>query len=275
MTTFNAILYAVVHGFSLFLPISASAHEFLLPFFFGLPESTAALQSALSMGALLALLVFFRDDWFSILSSFLQVIVFRKKPMTLDERMPFFVFAATVPIAAVWYSVARDMDFEPTPLFIAAMLFAFAALLWGTDRFGRKSKKMFDWNWIDSTILGILQVLSLVPGAGRQTVALSAGLFRNYSREAAAKFVFYSLLPLVIGELVYNLRDVSFSAPAPAEGMTWLTYGVAAVVTFFSGLLAIGGFMKTIRARGLGGFVTYRLVLAGGIVAVVLIRNWF
>jgi undecaprenyl-diphosphatase len=178
-------------------------------------------------------------------------------------------------MAAAWYSVQHELMFDsPTPLFFAGSLAAFSLPLWLADRLGRKSKKMFDWNWIDAAIVGVVQIVSLVPGSGRQATALTAALFRNYSREAAVKFLFFSLLPLLVAQLIFSIRGVDFHAPAPAEGMSWLTYAVAVVVTFFSGMLAIGGFVKSIRTRGFGGFVTYRLILAAGIVILVLIQNY-
>src|SRR4051794_37293269 len=103
MTTFQAIVYGIIHGFTEFLPISARAHQILIPYILSWPEPTGVFGGALALGAFLAVLIYFRHDWASIISSFIQVIIFRKRPMTLDERLPLFIFVSSIPTGAAWY----------------------------------------------------------------------------------------------------------------------------------------------------------------------------
>src|SRR4051812_7555339 len=110
MTTFQAILYAIIHGFSDFLPVSATAHHKLVAYLVGWPEPAGPMIGALSLGSLLALLVYFRHDWASMISCFLQVILFRKKPMTLDERLPLFLTLSTLPAVAGWYYFGDSVE---------------------------------------------------------------------------------------------------------------------------------------------------------------------
>src|SRR3989338_6596286 len=103
MTTFEGIIYGIVHGITDFLPLGGNGHDILIPAVTGLHAPTGAALGAISLGSLLALLIYFRHDWASMISSFLQVVIFRKYPMTLDERLPFFIIEATIPVAASWY----------------------------------------------------------------------------------------------------------------------------------------------------------------------------
>ena len=270
MTTFDALIHAVVQGFTVFLPVSADAHQRLLQFFFnGLPGVSPELQAAISLGTLLSLLFFFRHDWFSILSSLLQVIIFRRKPMTLDERMPLFLMIATIPLAVAYkYGSPYLAGFEPTPTILAGILFAVGVLLWIADRWSRQTKHMMDWNWKDSLILGLVQIFSLIPGMGRQAPVLIAALFRNYSREAAAKFVFFSLLPILMAQTTFALGEAEVSAAASSGALSWLSFSLALVVSLLSGLLAIGGLMKSLRLKNFQGFVFYRTIIAVGTLVV-------
>ena len=180
MTTFQAIIYAVVHGLSSFFPVSADAHQVLVPFIPQWPEPNGPMLGALALGSLLALLVYFRHDWASMISCLLQVIIFRKRPMTLDERLPLFILIATLPLGiATYFLRGHELPITWTPVTVAAALAAFGIPLWISDSMSRKSKSMFDWNWIDAAIVGMMQIGTLILGLGSVAATLIAGQFRN------------------------------------------------------------------------------------------------
>ncbi|NBU20836.1 undecaprenyl-diphosphate phosphatase [bacterium] len=85
MTTFQAVIYAIIHGVTEFLPLSAQAHDMILSYLIEWPRPELALQTAFSLGSFFALFLYFRHDWASMISCLLQVIIFRRKPMTADE----------------------------------------------------------------------------------------------------------------------------------------------------------------------------------------------
>lgn len=275
MTTFQAIIYAVIQGFSGFLPISSDAHRVLVPYFTHWPAPAGPFAGALALGSFLAVLIYFRHDWASIVSCFLQVIIFRKRPMTLDERLPIFIAIATLPLGIACRFFLEDRFLQPgwTPLAVAAALAGFGVPLWLADSMSRKNKSMFDWNWLDSAIVGILQLGTLVVGFGSMTATLVAALFRNYNREAAAKFAFFTLAPILAVEAFHGLHGIDIHAPSPTLDMTWLSFIVAIIVTLFASLLAIGGLMKQIQHKGFAQYVAYRWVVAIATVALYWYRT--
>jgi undecaprenyl-diphosphatase len=267
MTTFQAIVYAIVHGFSEFLPIGAQAHQRLLADALGWGEPPAAFQGALALGALLSVLLYFIHDWASIVSSFLQVLIFRKRPMTLDERLVFFLFISSLPAVGAWYYLKDSAPVAWTePRWIVAGLIAFAAPLWITDRLSRRNKGMFDWNWADAAWVGIGQALMFVPGCGRTTGGLAAIGARNYHRDAGAKYVFLAAGPALAAAAFSHLRLASASGGIRAE-LGWMTFVVTVVVTCLAGLLAIGGLLKHVQRKGLGQYAAYRLVVGAAAAA--------
>lgn len=275
MTTFQAIVYGVLHGFTEFLPISASAHRILLAYATGWAEPSGAFLGALSVGSALALLVYFIHDWLSMLSCFLQILIYRKKPMTLDERMPLFIIIATLPIAGIWYQFHEEMTnrLDSSPLMVAATLAGFGLLLGFADHMSRKTKNMYDWNFFDSLVVGALEIAALVPGCGRSCATMTGALFRNFSREASAKFGFFIALPVLVASSITHLKGTSFRAPAPMADISWLSFYIAMLVAFFSSLLAIGAFMKHIQRGGMGQYVIWRLLVAGGTGVLYWVRN--
>lgn len=269
MTTFQAIVYGALHGFTEFFPVSSAAHRILLSHLTGWTEPSGPLLGALSLGSTLALLAYFIHDWLSMISCFLQVVIFRKKPMTLDERMPLFLGIATVPIACVWYyfhdAIASKLD--DSPLVVSATLAGFGLLLWFSDSMSRRNKNMYDWNALDALVVGLSQVAGLVPGCGRMGAALTGGFFRNYSREAAAKFSFYAAAPILAASAIAHLKGMSFRDPAPMADLSWLSFYVALLIAFLTSLLAIGAFMKHIVRGGMGQYAVWRVLVAGGVTA--------
>jgi undecaprenyl-diphosphatase len=264
MTTFQAIVYGVLHGFTEFLPISATAHRILLAYFTGWNAPEGAFLGALSLGSTFALLTYFIHDWLSMVSCSLQVIIYRKKPMTLDERLPIFLTLATLPIAGVWYYFHEELAnrLDSSPLVVAGTLAGFGLLLGFSDHMSRRNKNMYDWNWLDSLAVGALEVMALVPGVGRTGATMAGGLFRNYSREAAAKFGFFLAAPVLGASCLLHLRGLDLKAAAPMAEVSWLSFYVAMVVAFFSSLLAIGAFMKHIQRGGMGQYMIWRLLVA-------------
>ncbi len=274
MDTYQAIIYGIIHGFSEFLPIDSLAHIWAVPEILGWPAAPQILLGGLTLGGLLAVLVYFRHDWLSMISCSLQVFVYRKKPMTLDERMPFFILLASIPPAIAWFYGREYVEgFELTSYRVAGLLALFGLPLAFSDYWSRKNKALPDWNWIDAIVAGILQCLFFVPGCGRMTAVLTGACLRNYNREAAAKFAFFSAAPILAGLTFFRLKGIDFHAPAPTDGMTWLAFGIAGLVSFLTSLLAIGGFMKNVMQKGYGRYAIYRLIAAGGLALTFWIKN--
>jgi undecaprenyl-diphosphatase len=252
MTTFQAIVYGIIHGFAEFVPISANAHDQLVPFLLGWPAPEGVMIGGLAFGALLSVLIYFRHDWASIISCFLQVIIFRKRPMTLDERLPIFMFLTSAPAGIVWYYFHEQLiQASWSPLIVAGLTAGLAIPLMTSENFSRKNKGMFDWTWLDALILGIAEIAAFVPGCGRMTALLPAALLRNFNRDSAAKYAFFASMPFLVASATFWLRGLDFHAAQPMIDTSWLSFAMAVLVTMLTGLLAIGGFMKHIQSRGM------------------------
>ncbi len=274
MTTFQAIVYAVIEGMSKFLPISSKTHHVLIPYLTGWQPPTSAFIGALTLGTLLSVLVYFRHDWASMISSVLQVIIFRKRPMTIDERIPLFVAVSTIPTAIAFYYF-NDFKTDPStsPLFTAGIFALLGFPLWFVDSMGRKSKGTYDWNWLNAAIVGVTQASAVIPGCDPISGTLFGALFLNYKREPAVKYAYFAITPLLLIRGVSSLKDIGFHNAYPITDLSWLSFGVAILVAFFVGLLAIGGFIKHVQHKGLTQYVFYRLILGAGVFVVYWFRS--
>ena len=275
MTTFHSVIYGIIYGFSQFLPISADAHAAFLPALLGWPTLPVPLLGAPSLSGFLALFIYFRHDWASLISSILQVIIFRRRPTSIDERLPIFILLACLPLVMAWYYLHDLISGLPwTPTLLALTFIALGAPLWFLDSYSRKNKTMSDWNWTDSLLIGLAQTTMLIPGAGFQTGAMTASLSRNYNREAAAKFSFFLGLPILGVLSIAQLRGLDLHASVPAPDLSWTSFWIASFVCFFSSLLAIGGLMKNIqRNKNFRQYSAYRLLLGVAVIGVTWYRS--
>lgn len=274
MTTFQAIVYATIHGLSQFLPISAKAHNVLVPYLIDWQPPTGALLGAFALGTLLSILIYFRHDWASMISSFLQIIIYRKRPMTLDERLPLFLMVTSIPIGvASYYANKEASDWGLGTLATAGIYAGLGVVLGLVDSWGRKIKGTFDWKWSDAILVGVIQCIGVLPGGDPMTGILIGAFFLNYRREAAAKYAYFASAPILVGMTINHLEGVTLHAPSPMPDLSWLSFSVAVPVSCLVGLLAIGGFMRHVQQKGMGQYVAYRILLALGVCVTLWLRS--
>lgn len=267
MTTLQSIVYALVQGLTYLIPVSTDAHFNLIRQIFDWEAPSPALMISISMGICMGLLVFFRHDWPSFFSSLIQIILFRRKPMTLDERMPFFLFFSSIPVIAfAEWKQNPIQQIELSPIGIGILTAALAIPLWFFDSLNRRTKKLLDWNSIDSSLVGVFTIANLIPGAGSTLGGWWVASFRNYQREAAAKFILLASLPVILWRTIANHADVAWRASAPAMDLSWMSFVLAMLVAFFASLVSIGAAMKAMERRGLSQYALYRVFLGAALV---------
>jgi undecaprenyl-diphosphatase len=180
--------------------------------------------------------------------------------------MVFFLALGSAPLFAAWlYGSPMVREAQWPTAVVPLSVFAFTIPLILTESFGKRMKGMFDWNWLDSLLLGAAQVATLLPGSGRVALVLPFAILRHYTGEAAVKYTFYLALPWLSLRAVKLLQDVSFQAPQSIGDLSWLSFGIAILVTFVIGLMTLGWMTQRSSLRGMKRWILYRLLIAGGI----------
>ncbi len=271
MSNLEALLLGVVQGLTEFLPISSSGHLILIPWlqdytFLTDNESfNKTFDVALHAGTLIAAIAFFRLEVWRLLVSFFGVVR-RRGISTSDDRLAIAIAIGTVP-AVLAGGVASDFIDEHLgePWMIAVQLIFFGALLDWADRRPQKRSlersKPKDGLWI-----GIAQVLALAPGTSRSGITITAARWRGLDRDAAARFSFLLLIPIVAGATLFKgISAVSEGLPAGVGGP--MVVGVLA--SAISGYAAIVFLLKLVRTTSYRPFVIYRY--AAGIAVLLVI----
>ena len=253
-----SILLGLLQGLTEFLPISSSGHLVLAQEVFRAPQAGIALEVVLHAGTLLAVLVRFREDLWRILTSSLRELRGGDRSEGQGLRELGLLCAATLPVVIVGL-FARDFvetAFE-SPRVAASMLCVTGLVLLAT-RFVTVRRA---FTLRTALAMGMMQVVSLLPGISRSGATIGGGMFAGVDSRAVVRFSFLMSVPAILGSLVLELPTVVRAW----EGGRALFYAAGFLAAFLSGLLAIH-FLLRIVARGkLYLFAPY--CLAVGIVA--------
>ena len=272
MTLVQAIATAIVGVFSEIFPVASGAHRSLLEYFFGWDVSSPRLTGATELGLFLALVFSLRHDLLSHISSFIQVIVYRKKPMAMDERMPIFVLVGIIaPILAFFFLRRSPILPSENPYLFAGVLALSAVPMAFLDGYTKKNKSIYDWNALDAGLIGIGSAALAIPEVGRAAGAFTISAFRNFSREGAGKFMLYIATPLAGIAAWYDLNGPG-STLALTEFPKLYFYAVV-VVSTLAGVFAIHVFLNQLKAITLMRYAIYRVLLAAAVVGVHFYRT--
>jgi undecaprenyl-diphosphatase len=259
MTPFQAFVLGAVQGLSELLPISSSAHLYLVPTLLGWPYAGVAFDVAMHAGTLLALAAGFFEDWVRLFRDALG----SHTELRTDARNALgMLVVATVP-GLVAGKVIGDLEdrLRSVPL-QATMLLVFGILLWVADRYGGRGRDDRAPGWGSALTVGFAQCLALVPGVSRSGITMTAGRAVRMSRLGAARFSFMLSLPITLAAVLYTLMLKSRNVLAEMP-MSTLLIGIASSALF--GFIAIRFMLGLLRKTGFGVFAAYRAILALGL----------
>jgi undecaprenyl-diphosphatase len=273
MSNLEALLLGVVQGLTEFLPISSSGHLIIVPWlqdYTFLTENEAfnkTFDVALHAGTLVAAIAFFRREVWRLIVSFIAAV--RKRAIeTSEERLAVAIAIGTIP-AIIAGGLASDFIDEHLgePWMIAVQLIIFGYLLGLADRKPQERElqgtKLRDGVWI-----GLAQVLALAPGTSRSGITITAARFLGLDRDAAARFSFLLLIPIVAGATLFKgISAVHEGLPSGVAGP--MVVGVLA--SAISGYFAIVWLLRLVRTTSYRPFVLYRY--AAGVAILIVIAT--
>lgn len=244
----------IMQGLTEFFPVSSTAHLIILPWFFGWggDVDSLAFDIALHGGTLIALLVCFYKDWLEM--------------PTKNRTMLYYIIIATIPagLAGVLLNDVVEHAFR-SPVIIIFSLVVFGILMLIAESYskGLESRTDGQASLKDYVFIGFAQAIALIPGVSRSGITITAGLFRNLTRESAARFSFLLSTPVIGGAVILEGRKLLKN---PASYNLEL-FAVGFISAFISGFFAIKFLLHFLRKHPMNTFVYYRFLLA----AVILI----
>ena len=236
---FEILLLSLVQGVSEFLPISSRAHLILVS-----KDPSLLIDISLHLGSLLAILFYFRNEIFNIknnLNLFYKIIV------------------ATIPLIIIGYflyssGIIHKFNNEKI---IVWTTFLGAILLHIADR--RKIFKNLEnsFNFKSALIIGLFQILALIPGVSRAGITITAGRILGFNRTDSTKISFYLSIPALAGASAIGIKDLS------NENIEFNFIALIGIfLSFVFSLITIKYFLKFIKKFSFKIFIFYRIILS-------------
>jgi undecaprenyl-diphosphatase len=278
---------AVIQGLAEFIPVSSSGHLILVRRLLGWNELSPAheltFDVALHFGTLLSVLFYFRRTWFQIVRAAFggKVVRFSESNSSDVDLTPaeqreerlllWFMAIATIPgaIAGKLLEGSADDYFRERVMLIAGALIFVALLMWLGEKVGGLSKPLTHLSLTDALVIGVAQAFALIPGVSRSGSTITAGLFRNLTRDAAVRFSFLLSTPLIAGAVVLKGHELHKEGVPP--GM-YAPFIVGILVSALVGYLAIAALIRYLQSNSLRVFIWYRIVV--GIIVIGLAYAW-
>lgn len=247
---------AVIQGLTEFLPISSSAHLLLPSLLLDWPDQGLVFDVAVHVGSLTAVTAYFRRDLMQLSSAWLDSLRGRS-----SERswLAWYLLLATVP-AGIAGLLLNDLveRYARSLLVIGTTSILFGLLLAVADLTGRRQLGLAGLTWKKALLIGLAQVLALIPGTSRSGITMTAALAVNLSREAAARFSFLLAIPIITAS---GLLAAAEFASIGAGVSDWLFLIWGALLSALVSWWCIGYFLRLIERVGFMPFVVYRVVL--------------
>ncbi|MFD0775957.1 undecaprenyl-diphosphate phosphatase [Streptomonospora algeriensis] len=257
MSIVEAIILGIIQGLTEFLPISSSGHLRVVSAFLGWPDPGAAFTAVSQIGTELAVLLYFRQRIWAILSTWTRSLIDRELRSDMNARMGWYVIIGTIPIGVLGLALEDQIDslFRDLRL-IALTLIVFGVFLGLADYYMRKHRTLVDLTVGRGVVYGLFQTLALIPGVSRSGATITGGRLLGFKRADAAEYAFLLAMPAVFASGVYKLTDIGGN-----EYAGWTATIVGTVVAFAIGYVVIAWLMRFITTHSFMPFVYYRCVL--------------
>lgn len=272
MPIHQAVILAILQGFTEFLPISSSAHLALAPWLLGWQDQGLTFDIALHFGTLLAVLIYFFRDLLQLTLAGFGINAGNDPELRENRSLFWMLVAGTIPVgvAGLLLKHAAETTFR-TPWVIGAMLIVVGVLMGYAERVARLHKRVSHVSWADALAIGGAQALAVVPGTSRSGITITAGLFRGLDRESAARFSFLLSTPAIAAAALDAFYDLYKAGGIPAGQHGVFFSGM--LVSAITGCICIALFLRFLRNQTLRFFVVYRIVFGILILALAFFRR--
>lgn len=257
----KVIFLGIVEGITEWLPISSTGHMLLVDEFIQLNASDDFKEMffiIIQLGAILAVVVLFWNRMFPFQFRDKSKPVIRKDIFSLW----FKVVVACIPgaVVTILFDDYVEAHFH-TPIVIALALIVYGIAFIIIERWNKsrtpKTGTLAEITWQTAFLIGLFQVLSIIPGTSRSGATIIGGLLIGVSRVAVAEFTFYLAVPVMLGMSFLKLLKFGFSF----TGTELVLLGVGTAVAFLVSILVIRFLMAYIRKHDFQAFGWYRIVL--------------
>jgi undecaprenyl-diphosphatase len=259
----HIFVVALVQGITEFLPISSQAHLILVPRLTGWCDQGLLIDIAVHVGTLGAVMVYFWRDCFAMSRGVANLARGRVTP---DGRLFLLIVLATIPVVIAGYAVKTYLGLSFRSLeVIAWATLGFAVVLWATDRWGLRVRRVEHMTWDSALVIGFAQAVALIPGTSRSGITMTAARMLRFERVDAARFSMLMAMPVIIAAGTLAGLDLIKAGNAELTHTVTLAMGLS----FGAALIAIAALMGWLKRASFAPFIIYRLILGAALLIAI------
>lgn len=243
-----------MQGIAEFLPVSSSAHLILVPPLFGWADQGLAMDIAVHVGTLLAVMIYLRRDIvrLSIGAAKLVTGKFSRDGLLLPQ-----LIAATIPAVVAGYFLESAVGTSLRSVEVVAWSTLFWGLiLYAVDRFALTVRRIEHLTFGHAIAIGIAQAIALIPGTSRSGITMTAARALGFERTEAARLSLLMSMPVIFAAGALGIFRLDEQGHAGLDRDAVIACGLA----FVTALVAIAGLMYWLRRASFTPFVIYRVI---------------
>ena len=240
----ETLILSIIQGISEFIPVSSSAHLLIISRLSDFNVSNLQLDISLHLGSLLAIILFFRKELINIIN---------------NKNIFLLIILGSIPLVIVgyiFYSTNLIDQFRNLKV-VAWTTFIFGILLYFSDKFELKNKISSELNIKSIIIIGLFQILAVIPGVSRSGIVITVSRFLKFDRVESSKIAFYLSIPALAGASVLGFKDV-IDDQINFDAIFIFSTSASFLFSYFT----IKYFLIYVKMFSLSFFVIYRIVLS-------------
>ena len=245
------LVLSLIQGITEFIPISSSSHLIIMSDYLEFNDADLTIDVSLHIGSFVAVVTYFRKDLIDYIK---------------NKKLFFNIIVSSIPIMIVGYLLVKlEIIYQLRNLeVIGWTTIIFGIFLFISDRFEIEKSIEKDFSLKSAIIIGLFQVLSLIPGVSRSGITISSSRLLNFSRYDSAKISFLLSIPTLAAVSFFGLKEI-----VDVGKLDFSFFNILSIfLSFIFSYLTIKYFFKYIKKFSLNLFVIYRLVL--GIIILIV-----
>jgi len=252
------VFLGIIQGLTEPLPISSSGHVFILKQLMDLGGTDLNFEIIVNFGSLLAILLIYKDDIIKLIKNFFLYFKTKTEETKEDFKYCWLIVLGSIPIGIIGFTCKDLIEEKLNNVSIIGIAFLITSLFLFLVRNINGKKKDKDISIIDSIVIGLTQVIAVIPGISRSGSTLIGGLFRDLDKSTALKYSFMLYIPVSLGTTLLGFKDL---LEMNNIHDIILPYGLGFIASFVVSFFTLKWFLGVVKKGNLKYFSIYTLLL--------------
>jgi len=240
----EVLILSIIQGITEFLPVSSSSHLIIVSKYLNFDNQSLSVDVSLHIGSFIAVVTYFRKDIFNFIK---------------NKDLFFKIIISSIPVMLVGFLLIKFdlIDQLRNTKVIGWTTIIFGIFIYISDKCDLNKKIENDFTFKSAITIGILQILSLIPGVSRSGITISAARISKFNRYDSAKISFLLSMPTLAAVSLFGFRNLIISENADFTTLNLISISLS----FIFSLITIKFFLNYIKNFNLSLFVIYRIIL--------------